>query len=226
MNNRKLYSLMDQIPRPLIVIFVLAAGIATFFFIKEPASLCNSQIEIFKQSQAGAIFPRVMKSAQRPALYPRLVDNCKTGNSPGACYELFSLLRKLNQDLRGSPQECLVPFGEIPQVKKALTEGVQLMIQLAWGEKPPEEGLSKFHWMETSDLALYCQLRDLNFKIYGDEAWTLLRKSTYAKLPGEAQIFQDGQCVNCETIKSAPQALSEEEIWVRSLFSLRCEQFL
>lgn len=218
--------MLSQIPRPLLVFLVLAIGIALFFFIQEPHSVCNSQLAILKESQGGQIFPKVGKTSQRPPIYSRLVENCKTGNSPGSCYEYFSLLKKLYQDLMGSPQECLQPFGALPEVQRALKEGVQLIVQLAWGEKPPERGLAKFNWMETSDLALYCRLRDLNLKVYGEEAWQSLRLGTYKKLPGEAQIFQDGQCANCERIKKAPEILSDEEIWARSLFSLRCEQFL
>ena len=218
--------MLNQLPRPLLIFLVLAAGIAGIFLFQAPHSVCSSQLEILKQSQSGKLFPRVTKNAQRSPLYARLVENCKTGNSPGACYELFSLLRKLNQDLLGSPSECLIPFGEVPEIQKALKEGVQLMIQLAWGEKPPEAGLAKFNWMETSDLVLYCRLKDMNLKIYGEQTWQALRVATYKKLPGEAQIFQDGMCTNCERIKNASQVLSEEEIWVRSLFSLRCEQFL
>jgi len=218
--------MLNQIPRPLLVFLVFAIGIGAFFFIREPHTVCNSQLLILKESQQGRLFPRVTKNAQRSALYPRLVENCKTGNSPGSCYEFFTLLRKLNQALLGSPQECLVPFGEVPEIQKALKEGVQLMIQLAWGEKPPAAGLAKFNWMETSDLVLYCRLKQLNLQIYGEENWQNLRLATYKKLPGEAQIFQDGICTNCERIKNASQVLSDEEIWVRSLFSLRCEQFL
>lgn len=216
---------MNQIPRPLFVFGVLALGIAAFFFIQEPHSVCTSQLPVFKESQAGLIFPRPGKTSERPAIYPRLVENCKIGNSPGACYELFNLLRKLTRDLHASPNECLLPFGEVPQVKKALREGTLLMIQLAWGDRPPEKGLAKFGWLEASDLSLFCQLKDTMLKIYGEEAWESFRLASHAQLPGEAQIIQDGVCANCATIKKASEVLSAEEIWLRSLYSLRCEQF-
>lgn len=218
--------MLNHLPRPILVFLILAAGIGLFFVIQEPHSVCNSQLVIFRESQQGQIFPRTTATSQRPALYPRLVENCKIGNSSGACYELFSLLKKLNQDLRGGPQECLKPFGQLTEVKRALKESTQLMIQLAWGERPPDAGLEKYNWFETPDLVLFCRLKDLNLKIYGEEEWVQLRQGTYNKLPGETQVFQDGICSNCEIIKKAPQVLSEEEIWVRSLFSLRCEQFL
>lgn len=216
---------MNQIPRPLLVFGVLALGIAMFFFIQEPHSVCMSQLPVFQESQAGQIFPRPGKNSERPAIYPRLVENCKIGNSPGACYELFNLLRKLVRDLNGAPEECLLPFGEVVEVKKALTEGTLLIVQLAWGDKPPEQGIAKFGWLEASDLSLFCQLKDTMIKVYGEPEWEGFRQATHGKLPGEAQIIQEGICANCEIIKKANQVFSGEEIWLRSLFSLRCEQF-
>lgn len=217
--------MLNQIPRPLLVFLVLSIGIALFFVIQKPQSVCTSQLVIFQESQQGQIFPRQGKTSLRPAIYPRLIENCKVGNAPGACYELFNLLRKLVRDLNGSPNECLIPFGEVDEVKRALYQGTRLIVQAAWGERPPDQGISKFGWMETSDLALFCQLKDVMIKIYGEPEWEIFRLATHHELPGEAQIIKDGTCLNCDQIKKAADVLSAEDIWVRSLFSLRCEQF-
>jgi hypothetical protein len=218
--------MLNQIPRPLLVFGVLLLGIGLFFVIQEPHSVCNSQLEVFKEAQAGSIFPRQTKTGQRPASFPRLIDACKIGNSPGACYDLFSLLKKLVRDLNGSPQECLVPFGKVDEVKRALLSGEQLIVQIAWGDRPPEAGgTARMGWLEATDLALYCQLKSTMIKVYGEEEWESFRLSTQAKLPGEAQIIQDGVCLNCESIKKASEVLSPEEIWSKSLFSLRCDQY-
>ncbi len=217
---------MNQgIPRPLLIVLVLLGGIGFFFLAQPPHSICNSQLEVLKETQKGAIFPSLNKNIQKPALYSRLVDNCKMGNSPGACYELFSVLKKLIRDLNGTQVECLQPFGEVEEVKKALREGLRLMVQLAWGDKPPEKGMEKFGWFEASDIALFCNLKELFVKIYGSEEWESYRSSTYAKLPGEAQIINDGVCENCDKIKKAADVMPAEEVWVRSLFSVRCEQY-
>lgn len=217
--------MLNQIPRPLLVFLVLSIGIALFFVIQKPQSLCTSQLVIFQEGQQGQIFPRQGKASVRPAIYPRLVENCKIGNSPGACYELFNLLQKLVRDLNGSPNECLVPFGEVGEVKRALIGSTRLIIQAAWGSRPPEQGAARFGWMESSDLALFCQLKDMINKIYGEPEWEAFRLATYNQLPGEAQVIKDGACLNCDQIKKAPEVLSAEEIWARSLFSLRCERF-
>ncbi len=217
--------MLDRIPRPLLVFAVLLIGVGMLFVIQKPHSVCDNQLVLFKEAQAGTLYPRVVKAnSQRPAIFPRLLDNCKIGNSPGACFELFTSLRKFLRDLNGSPQECLVPFGEVPEVRSALTKGSELLVMLAWGAQPPDP-LSKLGWLETLDLSLYCQLKSAYLKVYGSEAWDQFRQATQAKLPGEAEQMKDGQCVNCENLKRAPAVLTAEEIWTRSLFSLRCDQF-
>jgi hypothetical protein len=218
--------MLDRIPRPLLVFAVLLIGVGMLFVIQKPASVCDAQLVLFKEAQAGLLYPRVLKgNSQRPAIFNRLLDTCKIGNGPGACYELFNSLRKLLRDLNGSPQECMVPFGEVPEIQSALKKGTELLVMLAWGSQPPEAGLAKFGWLETLDLSLYCQLKTVHLQIYGNEAWEEFRKATVAKLPGEAEVIKDGVCENCESIKKAPAVLSTEEIWTRSLFSLRCDQF-
>lgn len=217
--------MLDQIPRPLLVFGALLLGVGLFFIIQEPHSVCMSQQEVFTQAQAGQIFPKVTEKSQRSAIFPRVVENCKIGNSPGACYELFTLVRKLMRDLNASPQECLVPFGEIPEVKGAIQQSALLMVQLAWGEAPPEQGMSRLGWFEPPDLALFCQMKATYLRLYGEESWDEFRTVAAQRLPGEAQVIEKGTCLNCDYLKKASDVFSAEEIWVRSLFSLRCDQY-
>jgi len=218
--------MLERIPRPLLVFGALLIGVALIFLIQEPHTVCTSQLEVLKEAQAGQIFPRKTEKSERPAIFPRLIENCKIGNSPGACYELFTLLRKLARDLNGSPQECLVPFGEVDEVKRALVQGTRLMIQLAWGDRPPEAGAaSRFGWLEAPDLALFCQLKTTFLRLYGTEGWEEFRLATPTKLPGEEQVLEGGKCLNCDHLKMASDVFSPEEVWVRSLFSLRCDQY-
>jgi hypothetical protein len=200
--------MLEKIPRPFLVFLVLAIGVLLFFFIREPHTVCQSQLEVLKESQAGALFPGKAGSALggRAPRYQRLLEDCRQGNGPGACFEYFTLLRNLIRDLNGSPRECLGPFGEANEIKRALFEGAQVMVLIAWGEKPPEEGVHRFSWLEASDISLFCSLKEMIGRIYGENGWEQFRLKTQTKMPG---------------VKS----LSPEQIWVRSLFSVRCEQF-
>lgn len=217
--------MLNNLPRPVIVFGTLFIGVILFFVIQKPHSVCDSQLEVFRESQKGQIFTYKVKNSNRPALYPRVVEACRMGNSSGACYEMFSILKKLMRDLNASPQECLVPFGEVAEVKKALNEGTQIVVQLAWGEKPPENAFSKFGWFQTADIGLFCSLKSTYLRVYGESGWNKFRLATHKKLPGEASVYENGACLNCEYKKMANEKLSDEEIWVKSLFSVRCDQF-
>jgi hypothetical protein len=204
----KVEFMLNHLPRPVLVFFILAVGVLLFFVIQKPHSICQSQLDVLKESEAGKLFPGKAASDgnSQPPRYAAFLEDCRQGNGPGACFEYFNLLRNLIRDLNGSPRECLVPFGDVSEVKKALFDGAQIMALIAWGDHPPDRGTSRFNWFEAADISLFCGLKDMTRRIYGDEGWEQLRLSVQGKLPGA-------------------KSLSPEEIWVRSLFSVRCEQF-
>ncbi len=216
---------MKESTRSLLVFAVLAGGVLFFFLAQRPHSVCDSQIELFLEAQKGGIYPQQIKNQKRPALYGRYLESCRAGNSPGACYELFGLLRRVVRDLDAAPIQCLPEMAKVESLGSTLSESIELMALLAWGSQPPEAGLQKLGWLETSDLALFCSLKRKSIQIFGEAAFDTLRLSSQAKLPGEAVVIRDGLCVNCETRKRADETLSPEEIWVRSLFSVRCDQY-
>lgn len=219
--------MLDKIPKPIVVAVVLILGVALFFLLKAPHSVCLNQLDNFKETQSGFLFPKIVKKSVRPAIFSRLIEACKIGNSPGACFELFAALRKMNRDLNVGSKECLATFGEVAEVREALTKGLELFTMLAWGSKPPELGVEKFGWMEPQDLALFCQMKFSYLKIFGEEELTKLRNLIYAKIPGEAELKDGGGiCVNCESRKSAIEVFSAEEVWARSLFSFRCDRVM
>lgn len=200
--------MLDKIPRPLLVFLILAIGVLLFFVIQEPHTVCQSQLDVLKDSQAGALYPSkpLANSGPRSPRYSKLLEDCRQGNGPGACFEYFTLLRNLVRDLNGSPRECLIPFGDVAEIKRALFDGAGMMALIAWGDHPPERGLSRFSWFEAADISLYCSLKDMVYRIYGEAGWEQFRLATQAKFPGAS-------------------GLSPEEIWVRSMFSVRCEQY-
>lgn len=217
--------MLDNFPRPLLVVIVLALGVAAFFYIQKPITACDLQVDIFKESQAGHLYPRKVKNVSRAPSYFRLNQTCKEGNSPGACYEYFALLRRAMRDLNGAPTECLPQLGELREVRSVMNEGPRLMAQMAWGDEPPARGAARFGWFEAADLALFCQVRDFYYRMYGQDTWEKMRMSTYPLLPGEKAIFENGKCLNCDYRKKASEVFTPEDLWALSVFSLRCESY-
>ncbi len=99
------------------------------------------------------------------------------------------------------------------------------MVQLAWGEKPPTKPEERFRWLEPADRALFCELRDSFVKIYGSDEFEQYRRAIMSQLPGEAPIFAEGKCANCEIRKTVAQTLTPDEFWKLSLFSTPCQAY-
>jgi hypothetical protein len=216
---------LQNLPRAFIVAVVLIGGVFSLFLIRKPHSVCDSQLDLFAESQKGRVYSTVVNGSRRPPLLPKLIDNCKTGNSPGACYELFSAMRSVLRDTQNIPSDCTNEVSEHNEIKSVLLQTADLMARIAWGEAPPMGGASRFNWFEASDLALFCSIRDQVTRLYGQEMWESFRLATHKKLPGEPPEIKDGACVNCENRKTAEQVMPSEEIWAKSIFSLRCEQY-
>lgn len=106
-----------------------------------------------------------------------------------------------------------------------MNDGIELMVRLAWGVKPPEPGFDRFGWMQEAELAIFCRLKGIYLRAEGEEAWVALRNRIATKLPGEeVSPSSDPSQVTVEARK-ASELLSEQEIWNRSLFSVRCDSF-
>jgi hypothetical protein len=221
---------LQKIPRPVLIIAVFLIGLFFILQFQGPHSICDSQADSFRELQTGYIFSRTEKKIVHAPIYERALANCKLGMaSPGACFEYFQILHKMVTDLRNVSPQCGETFLVIPELKRALTESLTLMATVAWGEEPPEKGSSYTGKLETPDLALFCALEDNYRQFASPEDWEALKTATLGKLPGEARKFtnsDDGKsvCLNCDMIPSAEKALgSREEVYVRSLFALRCE---
>ncbi len=209
----------------LVVFFILLFGVLSFFLIQEPHSPCDTTFESFRKAQEGFLFPKTIKSVTRQPLYKKTIEMCKLGNSPGACYEHFNGLKKVMRDVSGIPNSCGDHLSKLPELSSLISENLKLMIEIAWGESPPASNYEKTNWLEASDLALFCQLRDEWIRLAGDENYTEFKTKIQNGLPGEKPTFADGECTNCDRRKKAIQLLSIEEIWKVSLLSLDCRQY-
>jgi hypothetical protein len=215
---------LEKIPRPLLVFVVLGIGVLFIFLSQKPHSPCDQQVITFKENQAGNLFPLTIKKKTVQAPYKSSREACLRGNSSGSCHEYFQILDNVNRDLSHFQDQCGEQVESIAEAKFALTQGIGLMTQLAWGENPPEPGLEKLGWFLASDVAIYCKLKKQWLRFWGPESWQELVSSIHQKLPGEKQIVDDkGLCTNCETRAKATIVMSEKEIRERSLLFVKCE---
>jgi hypothetical protein len=219
---------LKSIPKSVLVSVVLLLGVGALFVFSRPHTLCDTQIDSVKDSQKGQLFPG--SNEKKPPAYEKALANCKLGEgSPGACFEYFKILIRLTEDLEPLSPTCGETLAEVKPIRKALAEGISMMVELAWGEAPPEKGEKVTGWLEGPDLALYCKMKSDWLKYFGGESFEHLKDSIYDHLPAR-KYETDAQgvrtCTNCDNLPKAVELLGgKEEVFGRSLFALSCQHY-
>jgi len=200
---------LASVPKNILAFVAIAAGIVFIILSQPPASVCDQQIEVIKTAQTNFLykdefFPKskVIKTTK----YEYLRDRCKQTNDPGGCYELFQEMKILLHDLNTLTSACASAAGSLAPVRRALWETLDLMVRLAWGEKPPESYSTKLGWLDSADVNLYCKLKDKAQLIFGESQWDRFREKLMVELPGAKE-------------------LPRNQVWDLSLFSENCARY-
>lgn len=189
------------LPKGLVAFVSITLGVAFIVLSDPPKTVCDAQLDVFKKSQVGFLFP----GKKAPQL-PELVKFCKASNSAGGCYELFRHLKQMLQGLKAIPQECQAEAGELEIVRGITYSSLDLIVRLAWGEKPPAHVNVKFGWLDTSDMALFCDLKEAAIRYWGEGTWGSFRERYFQALPGA-------------------NSLARDEAWQLMILSSNCNQF-
>lgn len=195
-----------QLPKHTLALIVISAGIFLIIVTDPPATVCGEQLKAFKTKQEGFLYKGKDDAFREQTRFLQLVDVCIRSNTVGGCYELFQLTRSTLQDIKSFSLECLPKAGGDAAVKDFLNRSLDLLIRLAWGVKPPESINLKLGWLEPTEVALYCQLKDYYQVIYGDGGWSTFREKYLLELP-EAQ------------------KIGRNEAWGLTILSLDCSRY-
>lgn len=215
----------NSLPKPVLAILVIA-GVLIFLMLNDPPNtICDVQAANLRESQKGQLFPVTVKKNKLPPLAGQAQAACQQGNSAGSCYEYFSILRKVARDIKGFSSECREDLVGIAEVRKGFRDGITLMAKMAWGGRPPEPGMARFGWLSDSELSLFCLIKDVYSQGLGPEAWEDLRKSIFKELPGESPRGLPGSEIGGAEPPKAEATMQEKDIWARSVFSVRCENY-
>lgn len=197
--------IFEVLPKPVVIVLAIVGVILLLLLSDPPHSVCDSQLNVFRQSQQKFLFLNEDKPVLKTTKYNQLVKQCKATNDPGGCYELFQEMRKMLKDLEVLPSQCLGQAGEIEEVEKALHDASELLARLAWGAKAPETYNQKYGWLDRSDIELFCRLKYFVIATYDNDEWEEIKKKVFSELPG---------------IKEK----SREDGYDLSLFSERCQR--
>ncbi len=215
----------NSLPKPVLAILVILVALAFFMLNDPPHTICDVQAGNLKESLRGKLFPATVNKNKIPPLIGQAQEICQQGNSAGSCFEYFSILRKAARDIKNLSSDCRSELVGIPEIRKALREGVVLMAKMSWGSHPPEPGMARFGWLSDSELGLFCLIKDIYTQSLGEEAWGEFRLSIFKELPG---AFLPNKPGGSNIDGEAPKAIlsmTEKDMWSRSIFSVRCENY-
>jgi hypothetical protein len=217
---------LNSLPKPVLAIGAIIVSIIVFMIIQPPHTVCDTQAETLKENLKGTLFSTEVKKNRLPPTLQRAKEACQLGNSAGSCYEYFTGLKKIGDEVAKGSSECTGQLYKIPEVAVALNDGLELMVRMAWGHEPPEKGFARFGWMQEAELSTFCRLSGIYVRANGEQAWGEFRKKVYGKLPGESPTAGSSDSVVAPEPKKANLVFPEQELWERSLFSVRCESFI
>lgn len=171
------------IPKGVMATLVIGAGIIFFLINSPPHTVCESQIDVFRENQKRFLFLDPTKKMEVHTKYQTMLKACQSMNNPGGCYELFQETKMMLHDLQAQPSECQRQIGEIEEVKATLEEVLELLVRLAWGEKPPATYNQRHGWLDVADISLYCKLQQAMKDIYGPKSFEDFRERMFHEMP-------------------------------------------
>ncbi|OFZ17755.1 MAG: hypothetical protein A2Z20_02660 [Bdellovibrionales bacterium RBG_16_40_8] len=190
--------------KTMLVTIVLTAGVLFIVLSDPPRTVCDSQIELFSEKTKGFLTITKMKYIERTkSRFNMLMDTCKTTNTVGGCYELFYSLKQMLKDVGTVSPACYSKLSGNSGFSEAIWKSLELMAQLAWGDKPPQATGLKVGWFDHADLNLMCELKSVAINIFTQSKWDSFVDGFFKSLPGVTE-------------------LSREDAWQRMLFSVSC----
>lgn len=203
---------MDQViaslPKAFVAIVVLSLGLFFLRQVQPPVTICDAQMEIFKDSQKKFLYPQESENSaiKKSSLAAKLFEQCSNDNRPGGCFEFFENLKKMTIDLGNIPEQCIEAAGGQDEIRTWLWKPLRLMVQMAWGSRAPASYLQKNGWFDSSEITLFCSLRRHAKRLYGAE---------------EFAQWQEG------LLKELPDAdkMNREAVWQRNLLSTSCDLY-
>ncbi|MCB0348785.1 MAG: hypothetical protein KDD37_08110, partial [Bdellovibrionales bacterium] len=198
--------IVASLPRWVLVGGILVLGILFLLVFDPPHSVCDSQLSLLKSIQTPFLYLDSKKKYIKTTGFEASYTKCRNGNSLGACQNLFNGVLKLINDVEASNPECIADLGQVKVIKKAFRDTQDLMVELAWGNKPPESTYDKFGWLDNNHMFLFCRLTGMRIKSEGKNTWEKWREKTMLSLPN-------------------PGKLTRADIWRRSLFSASCSNY-
>lgn len=218
--------IISNLPKPVLALLAIIGAIGFLYLVDPPKTVCDIEVEAQRTALDGFLYAVKTKDKQTfPPVINAQKESCQMGGSAGACLEYFETLKKVISTIQNGTLECRKQLYSVSEVKRSLEDALEVMVRMAWGVTPPQPNLDRFGWFKESELAFFCRLKGAVQMGLGDSGLDQLRLKISQKLPGESDVDLLAAPNEKAQVRTAPQVFSEEEIWNRSVFSVRCDLY-
>ena len=199
-------SLLKNLSKTALAAIAIGFGILVIVVFDPPHSICSAQKDQFVMQQTGNLIPDVKKK-ENVAKFETDYNRCKQTNAPGGCYELFSKMKVVIESIDSVDVKCLSELGGLSSVKTFFNNSINLLAQLAWGGRPPDNITIKYGWLDSADIGLFCKVKDRFILTYGNSVYQNTVEKAFLELPG---------------VKDIPR----EQAWQLMIYSTNCTSYL
>lgn len=206
---------------PFIIIF---AGTILFYFYDPPHSICSTQIESYKKSLKGKIYGYKDQKNIIPAKIKKAVEVCRDGKSIGSCIEYFELINAMMVNLNQVELECMEELFSTQDILDTLKRFYVITSVLAWGDEMPKE--TKTNWFSESNILVYCKVKKNLEQYLPKEDFDALTDGILNTFPYERLSFEFTEDTEEYQKNKAMLKLERNEVFNKSIMSLRCERYL
>ena len=246
---------IQKTPRSLLVLLVLVVAIILFVLNDPLRDECDIQISNFDKKMKGVLFNTKTKSKKTQfTKLDYWASRCKEGNTIGSCHEYLEGLREITSELRLVNESCQIKYGlQYEKFSKQIEQAIQIIALVAWGEKPPEGPMERIGWLNESHVRTFCYLKKTFLLLNEEEALLQLREKIYKEYPGPwpekfnvdhlitsnsdsgksekeeidvERLVDENRPRAYKSIANPQGILNKDEVFERSLFSIRCDSYM
>ena len=170
-----------KIPKFLLASLIIIGAIIVILLNDPPHTLCDTQVEHFTALQKN-------RGVYNKTRLRKKYKLCEKEQAPGVCYEYFAILKKLLKDFNVLSDECTTLVYSKPDVKSTLSQALTLMTTLAWREEVLTGQVSKYNWLNRSDLFLFCNIKRKYVMYYGQKNYKALENQILGLLTRKTKV--------------------------------------
>ncbi len=236
----ELNRIISKIPRPILVLAILLVALVLFVYNDPLRDECEVQSELFNKKMQGILSGVKVKNpftGKKNIQYPKINfarDKCREGNTVGSCSDYISLLKTLVNEFNLMSDKCQIKYSlENEGFLKHISNAIQILALVAWGDKPPSGLAERPGWLSVADLKVFCNLKRNFISVAGEENYLALREKVFREYPNNwpedlevENRIPENRPRAYKTESNPKGTMKFEDIFSRSLFSIKCESYM